>query len=157
MISGGASWLGVPHDFSRLVFGVVGWDLYLFEGDSTLALNDVNKVRVFPSIESDADTVLACSGSSSTSVDVALCVLRRLDLDHDLNIRDVKASRCDIGSNEDSQLSILELPQSDLSLVLTYVAVHVSHRSFCSQFQALCFSFCLSENNRSPIRTIFAH
>jgi hypothetical protein len=57
-------------------------------------------------------------------VDVRLGVLGWIQLNHKLNIRDIKASRSYIGGDEDLELAFLEALHSYLSLVLSNVSMH---------------------------------
>jgi hypothetical protein len=57
-------------------------------------------------------------------MDVSLGVLRRLDLDHQVDVGDVEAAGCDVGGDQDGELALLESLEGDLTLVLGDVTVH---------------------------------
>ena len=56
-------------------------------------------------------------------MDVRLCVLRRFELDDEVNIRNIKASGGHVGGNENLELAVSESLEGDLSLTLRNVSV----------------------------------
>ena len=57
-------------------------------------------------------------------MDVGLSLFRGLDLDNQVDIRDIKSTRCYISSDKDSELALLEAIHSHFTLVLGDVTVH---------------------------------
>ena len=92
--------------------------------DAGLGLDLLDEHLGLARVEGNAGTTGSCSRRSSTPVDVGLGLLGRLDLDDQVDVGDVEAARCDISSDQDSELAFLEALHGHFSLVLGDVAVH---------------------------------
>ena len=89
-----------------------------------MVLDLLNQHLGLASVEGDAGAAGSGSGSSATSVDVGFGLLGRLDLNNEIDIRDVKSARGNVGGDEDAEFALLEALHSDFSLVLSDVTVH---------------------------------
>ena len=83
-------------------------------------------------------------------MNVGLCVCRGLDLDNQIDIRDIETSGGNIGSDQDIELALLESLESYLSLVLPDIAVHDLNiiLDLVSEDQLIGVGLGLSENDR---------
>jgi hypothetical protein len=97
------------------------------ELDTGLVFDFRHKLIRLLRVEGDAGAGLAGAGGTPRPVNVGLSVFGRLDLDDEINVRDVEASRCHIGSDKHLELALLEALDRDLALVLDDVAVHDFH------------------------------
>ena len=57
-------------------------------------------------------------------MDVCLSVFRRLNLDDKVHTWDVKASRSDVGGNQNAKFLLFKAFECDFSLVLSDVTMH---------------------------------
>ena len=57
-------------------------------------------------------------------MDVGLRFFWRLDLDDKVNLGNIKASRCDIGGDQNLEFALLESLHGDLSLILSDATMH---------------------------------
>ena len=132
------------------------WHTYSLELDACLALNLLDQLVGFLGIEGDASSRLASSSGSTRSMDVGLGVLWWFDLDDELHVLDVKASACDIGSNEDLELALLESLHGDFSLVLGNIAMHYLDvlLDLVAQNQRISVLLGLGEHDRFGVATI---
>ena len=74
--------------------------------------------------EGDAGTGFASSGSSSCPMDVGLSIFWWLDLNDQIDIRNIKTSWGNVSSHQDTELLLFESFKSDLSLILRDISVH---------------------------------
>ena len=100
-------------------------------------------------VERDAGSTCSSSRGTTTSMDVGLCLLRGLDLDDEVDVGDVKATRRNIGGDEDSELAVLEALHRHFSLVLGDVSVHDFDvlLDLVREQQRICIRLRLGEDN----------
>ena len=87
-------------------------------------LNLLNEHLSLACVEGDASTTGTSSSCTTTSMDVGLSFLGRLDLDDQVNVGDVKSARSDIGSDKDSELAFFKALHRDFTLVLSDITMH---------------------------------
>ena len=82
-------------------------------------------------------------------MDVGLSICRGLDLDNQIDIRDIETSGGNIGSDQDIELALLESLESYLTLVLPNVTMHDLNivLDFISEDQLIGVGLGLSEND----------
>jgi len=93
-------------------------------------------------------------------MNISLSILRRFNLDDQINIRDIESSRCHISSHENAELALFESLESDLSLILSDVTMHDFDilLNLVREYQLIGISFSLSEDNSlSSFSTIDTH
>mmetsp|Transcript_100526 Transcript_100526/g.255769 ORF Transcript_100526/g.255769 Transcript_100526/m.255769 type:complete len:434 (-) Transcript_100526:391-1692(-) len=101
--------------------------------------------------------LLAGSARAPDAVDVVLCVVRRVVVDHELHILDVQASLGDVGRYQDLGLAVLERPQGVVAFPLLHVAMQAYDR--CAVPGQLLVHvgrrpLCLREDKRSSARLL---
>ena len=117
--------------------------------DTGLVLDLLNQHLGLACVEGDAGATGSGSGSSATSMDVGLGLLRRLDLDNEIDIGDVESARGNVGGDEDAEFALLEALHSDFSLVLSDVTVHDFNvlLDFIRKKKRVSVSLSLGEDN----------
>ena len=75
------------------------WRAYFFKLDAGLLFNHLKQHLLFERVESDALATSAGSSCTARSMDVSLCVLRRLNLDDQVDAWDVQTSGCDVSGD----------------------------------------------------------
>jgi len=125
------------------------WHANFLENNSGALLDHLDQHFLFCSVESDALSSAACSGSSTTSMDVGFCVFRGLDLHNKVNGGDVKATGCHIGRHQNAELFFFEALECYLTLVLCDITVHDFNVffDFLREQQVVCLFFCRSKHN----------
>lgn len=78
----------------------------------------------FVRVERDAYARCSCSSCTTSSVDIGLRLLRGLDLNNKVDVRNVEASGSDICGTEYSELAFLKSFHRDFTLVLSDVSMH---------------------------------
>lgn len=99
-------------------------DSDLSEVYAGLLLNPGHLVLLLLRPESNASAEVSGASCPARAVYVCLCVVWRLDLDHQVYVRDVQAPGGDVRSDKDRELLLLESLQGDFTLVLGDVSVH---------------------------------
>ena len=97
------------------------------EGDSRGLLDLSNLLHVASVEKRDASSAFASSGSSACPVNVGLDFLGGLNLNHQVDIRNVETSRDHISGHKRRKPAFSEASQRDLSSVLLDVTVHDLH------------------------------
>jgi hypothetical protein len=117
--------------------------------DTGLALYHLNLALSLLREEGDASAREASTSSTTRSVDVSLSVSGRLNLDNQIDIRDIKTSGGNISSNQDIEFALLKSLESYLTLVLANISMHDLNivLNFISENQLISISFGLSEND----------
>lgn len=64
----------------------------ILELDACLFLNHLDLALSLLCVESDASTRVACTSSTTRSVNISLCILRRFNLDYEVNVGNVETS-----------------------------------------------------------------
>ena len=96
----------------------------LLEDDTSLVFNNLNKHFLFERVECDALSGSTSTSSTTRSVNIGFCVFRRLNLDDQVDTRDVKTTGCDISSNKHTESLLLEALECHFTLHLRDVTVH---------------------------------
>jgi len=125
------------------------WDLDPLKLDSGLLFDPLEILLASLVEEGDASSIPSSSGSSARSMDVRLSVLRRLELDDELNVGDVKTSGGNVCGDEDLDLVLFESLHGDFSLVLRDVAMHALRGLLngVRSYDVVGIDLCLSEDN----------
>jgi hypothetical protein len=76
------------------------------------------------SVERDACAAATSSCSSSRSVDVGFCILRRFYLDNEVNARDIKSTSSDICGDKNLEFILFKSLEGNFTLVLCNIAMH---------------------------------
>lgn len=97
---------------------------YPLKFDARLIFNRLDQHLRFCRVERDTGSTGTSSRSSTTSVDVSLCLLRWLNLNHEVDVGNVKATRCNISGDENAEFALLESLHRDFALVLSNIAMH---------------------------------
>jgi len=82
-------------------------------------------------------------------MDIGLGVSRRLNLNHKVHVGNVKATRCDVGSDKHIELAFLESLEGNLALVLADVTMHDLNvfLDLVSENKLICISLSLGKDN----------
>ena len=74
-------------------------------------------------MEGDADALLAGPGRPAGPVDVDVSLLRRVELNDEVDFRDVESPGDDVGGDEALEVAVPEALEGDFPLLLRDVAV----------------------------------
>src|SRR3989440_5495427 len=91
--------------------------------ETEAALDDADEVLLVPEHERHRDAGLAGTRRATRSVQVRLLVFGRVVVDDHVDVVDVNAARCDVGGNENGELSTGEVGQSPLARALPEIAM----------------------------------
>ena len=94
------------------------------ELNAGLGLDLLNKHLRLTRVESDAGTAGTGTSRTTTSMDVGLCLFGWLNLDYQVDIRDVKTTGRDVSCDQDSELAFLEALHRDFTLILCDITMH---------------------------------
>lgn len=100
------------------------WHSYSLKFDSSLLLNRLDQLLGLSRVESDTSTAGAGSRRTATPMDVRLSLLGWLQLDDQIDVRDIKTSRGNVSGDENAELALLKSLHRDLSLILSNVSMH---------------------------------
>ena len=89
-------------------------------------------------------------------MNVSLCVLWWLDLNNQVDIRNIKTTRCYICCNENLEFTLFESLNSNLTLILDDISMHDFHvlLDLVCHDQLICILLSLSKDNSFGISTI---
>ena len=77
--------------------------------------------RVFLACEADGIPVATGPGCASDPVNVVRGILRQIEVEHVTDIRDVQPAGCNIGRDQYSKITVVEVAQEFESLILWYI------------------------------------
>jgi len=141
----------LPHDpASRSTDNILGLRrANHLELDAGLALNHLDLALSLLREEGDASARVSGTCGTAGPVNIGLSVSGRLHLNDQIDIGDIEASRCDISSDQDIELALLESLESYLALVLPDISVHHLDivLDLVSENQLIGVGFGLREND----------
>ena len=100
------------------------WHSYPLKFDASLLLDRLDKHLSLARVERDASPTGAGSSRSTASMDVSLGLFGGLQLDYQVDVRDVKTSRSNVSGNENAEFALFKSLHCDLSLVLSDITMH---------------------------------
>ena len=102
----------------------VTWRLDPLHCDARQVFGPRKELLVLSVEESDASSRLSGTSCSASSMDVGLCIFWRLELDDEVDTKDIEASRSDVSSHNALEPACLEAVDGGLTRVLRDVSVH---------------------------------
>ena len=122
---------------------------YPLKFDPGLLLDRLDQHLGLARVERDASPAGARSRRSPAPMNVSLGLLGRLQLDYQVYVRDVKASRSNVSGNENAEFPLFKSLHCDLSLVLSDITMHHLYvlLDFVGEQKRVRVGFCLGEDD----------